>query len=62
MPKLTEEMVERLAREKAEKDAAIAEGKQYLAERGYDVETIWEQTVIWGDHDQVRPQHLTYVE
>jgi hypothetical protein len=30
---------------------ARASGKQWLTERGYDIESLWEQPIVWGDHD-----------
>jgi len=53
-PSIPKDLTERLAAEKAEHEAAVAEGREFLAARGYDVETIWSQVVCWGDHDQVR--------
>ncbi|SPO20398.1 uncharacterized protein UTRI_00795_B [Ustilago trichophora] len=37
----------------------VSAGIAALAEAGYDASTVWEQRVVWGDHDQF--QHVNNV-
>lgn len=39
--------------------AEVQAGIRALVEQGYDGESIWEQRVVWGDHDQF--QHVNNV-
>lgn len=39
--------------------AQVSAGISALAQAGYDPETVWEQRVCWGDHDQF--QHVNNV-
>ncbi|KAI0272586.1 HotDog domain-containing protein, partial [Gloeopeniophorella convolvens] len=39
--------------------SAAEEGRAYFEERGVDVASLWEQPVVWGDHDAF--QHVNNV-
>lgn len=46
----------RIKQREAEHAAKLAEAKKYLVQEGYDEESLWEQAIVWGDHDQF--QHV----
>ncbi|KDQ61925.1 hypothetical protein JAAARDRAFT_31417 [Jaapia argillacea MUCL 33604] len=44
---------------KAVQGTAEEEAKEKLLELGYDLESFWEQKIVWGDHDSM--QHVNNV-